>query len=93
MYYARFNNMGTNYKGNEFVAFGTRSERDAWVQEHEFNGANIVATSCTRKEVEDFYPHRVLDVIYVDRNGFVDICYYRPPVDARAVIFRGRKTY
>lgn len=45
-----YSSMGGN--AYEFYAFDTKAERDAWVDTHEFNGSNYVASSVTRRVVE-----------------------------------------
>ena len=58
-FYAQYCPYGINVSyasmgGNayEFYAFDTRAERDAWVDTHEFNGSNYVASVVTRRVVE-----------------------------------------
>ena len=45
-----YDSMGGN--AYEFYAFDTKAERDAWVDTHEFNGSNYVASAVTRRVVE-----------------------------------------
>ena len=59
MYYAEYCRYGINvsYKSMgrnayDFYAFPTKSERDKWVEENEFNGTNFVAATVTRRIVE-----------------------------------------
>ena len=58
-FYAQYCPYGINVSydslgGNayEFYAFDTKAERDAWVDTHEFNGSNYVASAVTRRVVE-----------------------------------------
>ena len=55
-FYAQYCPYGINvsYDSNayEFYAFDTKEERDTWVDTHEFNGSNYVASSVTRRVVE-----------------------------------------
>lgn len=58
-FYAQYCPYGINVsyasmEGNayEFYAFDTKAERDAWVDTHEFNGSNYVASTVTRRVVE-----------------------------------------
>ena len=45
-----YDSMGGN--AYEFYAFDTKAERDTWVDTHEFNGSNYVASAVTRRVVE-----------------------------------------
>jgi len=58
-FYAQYCPYGINVSyasmgGNayEFYAFDTKAERDTWVDTHELNGSNYVASSVTRRVVE-----------------------------------------
>lgn len=59
MFYAEYCKYGVNVSyeslgGNayDFYAFPTKSSRDKWVDENEFDGTNYVAAPVTRKVVE-----------------------------------------
>lgn len=75
MYYAQYCKYGINVsyaslKGNayDFCAFPTKAERDTWVEENEFDGANYVAAPITRRELERVVGKnfKVVDNYYFD---------------------------